>query len=116
MGTAAERMLADLDAILDADDGVAESIDYQVQGESGPEAWRAYRAIVLRGDASAPLELGSQGKRGPDPITVTISRSDVPTVRRGRDRIRLSDGAVYQVKALLDSGDPALWRLYAVVA
>lgn len=117
----ADLTRADFDFIAGIDAEHGETIEYQEETEAGAQPWRSLRAIVERGDPGVPLDLGSLGRRGPAPVQVSISKNPttgVVLVRERKDRIKLQPGTsterIYQVVAILDAGDPAIWRIHAV--
>lgn len=116
----AELAKADFEFIAGPDGEYGEAIEYQAITEAGPQAWKAIRAVVDRGDPSNPMDMGSLGRRGPMPILVSISKDATTGIARVREKdfVKLDPGTddekIYRVNAILNPGDPAVWRFHAV--
>lgn len=93
----------DLDALLGAGE-LAETVRYKADGGQ----WSAINAFVENEGEVIGIEAVSRKL----PIFVTVSKTDVPTVKERRDVIEWL-GAEYTVHRK-DSQDAAGWRLYCV--
>lgn len=97
-----DQLTADFDGILGL--GEAESaITYR--RKDGTEL--AVNAIVMLTDP-----VGVVDEAGPRPLTVLLSKTDLPTVHVGREFFEYS-GRVYRIKDI-ESETSAWWELYCV--
>ena len=102
-------------------DGLAETIEYQSVPESGAEVWRPISAFVREGDSNEPLQIGTYGRAGPQPVRLWVAKDPtlgVAAIRPRFDRVKLHPGtereAIYTVAALLQTHDPGAWLIHAV--
>lgn len=98
---------ADLDGTLLSGE-VADSVQFL----SDPGSWSSpFNAFVREGALNDVIDIGFAAERGPEPIHVILSKTDVPIAKK-KDKVRWQSRE-YAVKAVLRE-TAASWLVYCV--
>lgn len=89
----------------------SESIEYQSVGAMGESqaTWRTVNALV---DRNAD-ELGIAADRGPRPVVIHVSETDIASVNEQRDRVKLAEGRILRVAEMVER-DGGGWSLFCI--